>query len=150
MKLKIPPVLVLIVAGFMNLGLSKMVPALNFTFSYQIEISWILAFIGGFFGLAGIFTFIQHRTTVDPVNIDKASELVTDGIYRISRNPMYVGMLLLLIGWTEKMGNPLGLLGIIFFVAFMNLNQIIPEEGMLEGKFGASYKEYCSKTRRWL
>ena len=76
--------------------------------------------------------------------------MVTDGIYRYSRNPMYLGMALLLAAWALWLGNAAALLGIVLFVALINRYQIRPEERILAAKFGDDYRNYCRRTRRWL
>ena len=76
--------------------------------------------------------------------------MVTDGIYRYSRNPMYLGMALLLAAWALWLGNAAAWLGIVLFVALINRYQIRPEERILAAKFGDDYHSYCRRTRRWL
>ena len=102
------------------------------------------------FELLAITQFLKARTTVNPLKPDKASELVTGGIYRISRNPMYVSLAGLLISLAIWLGQPLGLPFIAVFIVSMNKWQISPEEKVLSAKFGARYDEYCRSVPRWL
>jgi protein-S-isoprenylcysteine O-methyltransferase Ste14 len=149
MKLKIPPVaLVLLVAALMW-AVNRIT---DFTFTFEGQL-WIAK---GLFGLCtfvlvfSLYAFRKLKTTVDPMKPDKASNLVTIGIYHITRNPMYLAMLLLLLGWAVKLGNPLSLLLLVFFVWYMNQFQIKPEEEALTELFGEDYQNYCKKVRRWI
>ncbi len=94
--------------------------------------------------------FVQAGTTVDPVNIDRASVLVTDGIYRMTRNPMYVAMALWLVAWALWLGGALVWAGPVFLVLWLDLFQIRPEERAMAAQFGAPYLAYKSRVRRWL
>lgn len=109
-----------------------------------------LAAIGIGFDLAGLISFRRHRTTINPLHPEKTSSLVTGGIYRISRNPMYVGMALLLLAWAVYLESPAALLGPIAFIAYITRFQIIPEERLLAGHFGADFEAYRQRVRRWL
>lgn len=111
----------------------------------------VLAVAGFGIAVSALAGFFTAKTTVDPHGIDKASSLVTDGIYRFTRNPMYLGLLLILIGWGFWRGTLAGvLIGAIAFVAVMTRLQIVPEERMLAGKFGTEYEAFTQQTRRWL
>ena len=80
----------------------------------------------------------------------KASALVTSGVYRITRNPMYLGMLLVLAGWAVWLGNAAALIGLPLFVGVLNLLQIAPEERVLRGRFGDAFTRYAARVRRWI
>ena len=97
-----------------------------------------------------MYIFRKQRTTFNPTQPTNASSLVKTGIFRMSRNPMYISMLLLLIGWAVKLGNPFSILILILFVWYMTQFQIKAEEEALTKIFGTEYKEYCRKVRRWL
>lgn len=94
--------------------------------------------------------FRKHKTTINPLKPDSASHLVTSGVFRISRNPMYLGMLLILIGITVRF-NPIGggLICLIFW-GFITKFQIIPEEVAIQKLFPKEFSVYSNKTRRWL
>ena len=98
-------------------------------------------------GSAG--NFLRHRTTVDPVRVERAQHLVVDGPNRLTRNPMYLGMLLALAGWAVWLGNAAALLALPLFVAVLNTLQIRPEEAALRARFGADYARYAQRVRRW-
>ena len=100
--------------------------------------------------LATALAFRRHRTTINPLHPEKTSRLVTGGIYRISRNPMYVGMALLLLAWAVYLQSPAALLGIGGFIAYITRFQIIPEESLLAQHFGADFETYRQRVRRWL
>ena len=80
----------------------------------------------------------------------KASALVTSGVYRITRNPMYLGMLLVLAGWGVWLGNAAAFVGLPLFVAVLNLLQIAPEERVLRERFGDAFTRYAARVRRWI
>ena len=106
--------------------------------------------MAGIFGATAVRAFLTARTTIDPVHIDQASALVTTGIYRVTRNPMYVALTALLCTWAAYLGTPWVIAGPILFAAFINRFQIIPEERMLRTLFGDAYAAYCQHVRRWL
>lgn len=100
--------------------------------------------------LLGVVNFKRARTTVDPRRPAEATTLVTSGLYRYSRNPMYLGVLLVLIGWALFLGNLVSVLFIVGFALFINRYQILPEERLLQEKFGADFMAYKARVRRWI
>ena len=84
------------------------------------------------------------------MNPEKATQLVTRGIYQYTRNPMYLGMACVLIGGLIRIGNPLGMPGILFFIGYITRFQIRPEEEVLQKIFGEKYTDYRIKVRRWI
>ncbi len=112
------------------------------------------ALISGGSGLliavTGVMAFRRHQTTVSPHKIDQASALVTGGIYRFTRNPMYLGLLLVLIGTIFLSRDVLALLSVPGFIVMLNRLQILPEERALRARFGRAYDAYCARTRRWI
>ena len=108
-----------------------------------------LAAAGGALALAGVWAFARSRTTVNPLAPQRARALVTGGVYRYTRNPMYLGMLLALAGWAVWLGNAAALLALPLFVAVLNTLQIRPEEAALRARFGADYARYAQRVRRW-
>ncbi len=109
-----------------------------------------LALAGGAIALAGLVEFSRARTTFNLL-IPRASTLVTTGIYRVTRNPMYLGMLLVLLGWAVWLGNaaPFGVLP-LSPVLLLNKLQIRPEERILRERFGEHYTRYAGRVRRWV
>lgn len=150
MKLKIPPVVITFIFGAL-MWLTDRYFTIGW-FAPGID-SWIvlaLVAVGGLFGLLGLIQFYNNSTSIDPHKPDKASNLVTAGIYSISRNPMYVGLVFLLTGYGFYLGNLLTLFVLPLFVGYMNRYQIIPEEKVMAEKFGDEYLKYKSEVRRWL
>ena len=144
-----PPVLLLVTGALMaTVRLGSPAPSLPAT--------WRWGLAGGFFLAAGLFAtpafsaFGKARTTINPVQIDLASSLVTTGIYRITRNPMYVALTFLLCAWAAWLNRPLAILGPVLFALFINRFQIVPEERTLAAKFGNAYDDYRRSVRRWL
>ncbi len=146
---RIPPPLVAGVIGLAMWGLSPVQPGLEASLSVQIAM-FIAALLGVIFGILGVIAFRQAKTTADPFKPETASTLVKSGIYRVSRNPMYLGLALLLLAWAIYLGSVWSLLGIVVFVHYMNRFQIIPEEEAMEKLFGQEYRVYKAKVRRWL
>lgn len=99
---------------------------------------------------ASAVTFYRHRTTISPVSVRNTSALVTSGPFRISRNPMYVGLVGLLTAHALLQRSPVAALPVAGFVVLMNRSQIATEETAMRKKFGADYAEYCARVPRWL
>lgn len=100
-------------------------------------------------GLA-IMAFRTSRTTVNPLKPERASSMVTGGVYAITRNPMYLGMGLLLLAWAVWLSALLPFAGPVLYVLYLTRFQIQPEERVLRGLFGQEYVDYCGRVRRWL
>ena len=150
LELKIPPVaLVFIFAGLMWLC-AKLLPFLSIQTELRIPIAVAIILIGLVFGLAGVFSFRKAQTTVNPTTPEASSSLVTTGIFQYTRNPMYVGLMCLLLSWAVFLANPVSLLCSVGFILYMNRFQIRPEEQALTALFGDSYKTYTQQVRRWL
>lgn len=148
--LLIPPPLQAILAGFLIWVLSQWLPGLSFSFLFQQPLSIVIAGIGGIIDLISVYAFFLAKTTVSPLSPQKANTLVITGFYRFSRNPMYFGMLLILIGWMLWLGNFAGILPIIAFIISITYLQIKPEEKALQEKFGIDYIHYKKQVRRWI
>ncbi|MGK0443350.1 MAG: protein-S-isoprenylcysteine O-methyltransferase Ste14 [Bermanella sp.] len=123
---------------------------LSLSFTGQALIASFLLILGLLFILPAAFSFFNAKTTVDPRTPDKSRTLVISGLYTISRNPMYVGMLLCLISLSMAQGNIFSLLLSFLFAWYITHFQIKPEERFLTEKFGDQYVQYCQKVRRWL
>ena len=98
----------------------------------------------------GFASFRRAKTTVNPMKPDSASSLVVSGIYDLTRNPMYLGFLVILVGWAFFLSNALGFIFLPLFVLYMNRFQIEPEERALASVFGEAFASYRSRVRRWL
>ena len=117
---------------------------------WRIPLCTVLVAAGATLLLAGAWGFRKSGTTVDPTRPGKASALVTTGVYRYTRNPMYLGFLLLLAGWAAFLSNGWSLLVLPLFVASMNRFQIGPEERVLAEMFGQEFEDYSNRVRRWI
>jgi protein-S-isoprenylcysteine O-methyltransferase Ste14 len=106
--------------------------------------------LGAVTSLAGVVAFRRSRTTVNPLRPETASSLVNGGVYRLTRNPMYVGFLFVLLGWAVWLWAPWPWLGLPLFMLFLTRFQIVPEERAMEKLFGSAYREYRNQVRRWL
>ena len=144
-----PPVLALCLALLMWLT-SSLVQPLAMPFGFRAGVALALAFIGQSIGIAGIVSFRRARTTISPIKPSAASSLVSSGVCRFTRNPMYLGLLLTLLAWAAFLSNPLALFFVPLFVLYINRFQIYPEERVLSSLFGAEYAAYKNSVRRWL
>lgn len=149
MHLKIPPVVVFLVFGLLMYLLSRLLAVGYFEFFGRTFLMYFLFGIACVIGLWALFQFFKSKTSVDPTNPSKASILVTNGLYQYSRNPMYLGLLLVLLAWGLYLGNAFNVLLAAGFVMYMNKFQIIPEEETLSGIFGKEYAQYRTLVRRW-
>lgn len=150
LQLKIPPAVLALAFGGAMSAVAANLPATAFSLPYGRHIGAGLAVAGIGVVLIGVFTFMWHRTTVDPHQPARTSTLVTTGIYRISRNPMYLGFLLILTGWALLAGNWIAVALVPLFVLVLNKLQIEPEERILAEHFGDAFRAYKERTRRWL
>jgi protein-S-isoprenylcysteine O-methyltransferase Ste14 len=118
--------------------------------SLRLTLGLVIALLGGIIAVAGTVAFGRARTTVNPLKPEQASALVTGGIYRATRNPMYVGMALVLAGFAAWLWWWPALLGPATFIAYITRFQILPEERALGASFGAEFAAYRRRVRRWL
>lgn len=150
LELKVPPVLVGAIAAVLMWLTAWALPAVNLALPGRLPATILAALAGGVFAVAGIVEFRRARTTANPLKPANASSLVRGGIYKLSRNPMYFGMALLLLGWGIYLANPVCLAVLFAFVAYMNRFQILPEEKALEALFGEEFAAYRKSVPRWI
>ncbi|MCF8169409.1 MAG: isoprenylcysteine carboxylmethyltransferase family protein [Rhodoferax sp.] len=150
LELKVPPLLVVLLVGAAMWVVSHYALRLDVPEPFRILGALTLAFAGGGIALSGTRAFRQAKTTVNPLAPEKSSALVRTGIYGMTRNPMYLGMLLVLAGWSVFLASGPAFLGLPGFVLYMGRFQIAPEECILERLFGTDYLDYKRKVRRWL
>jgi len=129
---------------------SALLTELRIEFPVRSAIAVFLAVAGLVVVALGVISFRQAKTTVNPMKPDSASSLVVGGIYRITRNPMYLGFLLVLLGWAVFLSNLFAYALVPVFVIYMHRFQIAPEERSLEKLFGTEFRAYKAKVRRWL
>jgi protein-S-isoprenylcysteine O-methyltransferase Ste14 len=149
LELKVPPpVVALCLALLMWFAPSPGQP--EAPLQVRIGAALVLVLIGQSISIAGMVAFRRARTTINPTKASAASSLVTTGVYRFTRNPMYLGLLLTLLAWAVFLFNPVALLFVPIFVLYINRFQIKPEEQVLSSLFGAEYMAYKGQVRRWL
>lgn len=107
---------------------------------------FIVAGLGLNIWASGLFK--QVGTAIKP--FAKSSSLILDGPFRLSRNPMYLGMIVLLIGIAIGLGSVTPWLVIPAFVVLVSRRFVVAEEHKMEVEFGAKYLAYCARVRRWL
>jgi protein-S-isoprenylcysteine O-methyltransferase Ste14 len=148
--LKVPPdVVALVVAGLMRL-VSAVTPSVNVPVSYRILAALVLFVAGVVLIVAARVSFAHAGTTFSPIAPARSSRLVTTGVYRFTRNPMYLGTLLALLAVAALWSNPFSLVLSAAYVAYIDRFQIAPEERVLAGRFGQAYEAYADKVRRWV
>ena len=150
MRLLIPPPIQGLIFGAAMWLLARFLPQFAMSFPGQIYIAGICFVIGVGIELIAVRAFFAAKTTVNPLKPENANKLVISGLYKISRNPMYLGLLIFLTGWTIWLGNPLNVGLLVLFVAYITYSQIKPEEAVLREKFGSDYDDYCRRVRRWI
>ena len=97
-----------------------------------------------------LWQFYKSKANINPIHLEKSNVFVADGIYRFSRNPMYLSLAGLLVAWAVYLQSAVSFLGIFLFIYLITQWQIKPEEYWLEKKFGESYLAYKKKVRRWI
>lgn len=151
LELKIPPPIVaLVIAGLMGFVATTTSPLFPRESFLLIVAAILLALAGVAVAIAGVQSFRRAQTTINPLKPETTAVLVSEGIYAATRNPMYLGFLLILSGWAVYLAAPVALAGPAAFVLYMNRFQILPEERVLFALFGSTYREYTAKVRRWI
>lgn len=150
LELRVPPVAVVVIAAVSMWLVASALPALTLDVAGRTAWAVGLAAIGAGIALAGVLAFGKARTTVNPTRPDTSTAIVDSGVYRWSRNPMYLGFALALAAWALFLANPVAALIVPAFVLYLNRFQIEPEERALEARFGAAYTAYRRAVRRWL
>jgi protein-S-isoprenylcysteine O-methyltransferase Ste14 len=149
LELKVPPpvvALLLAVMMWLTPGLAGKVAA-PFAVRAVLAVAFVLA--GQIIAISGMVEFRRARTTLNPIKAGAASTLVCSGIYRFTRNPMYAGLFLALLGVAVYLSNPLSLVFLLVYVWYITRFQIKPEERILLGLFGEPYAAYMQRVRRW-
>jgi protein-S-isoprenylcysteine O-methyltransferase Ste14 len=150
LELKIPPPAVALVTAVLMWLASRSSPVLAFFFHVTNLLAVGLAAIGLIVAISGVVTFRRARTTLNPTKPEASSSLVCWGIYKITRNPMYLGLLLVLTAWAIFLSNWLAFLFLPVFVVYINRFQIVPEERALTSLFAREFVAYQSRVRRWI
>jgi protein-S-isoprenylcysteine O-methyltransferase Ste14 len=149
MELKVIPVIQVLIAVMLMVTFTKLSPELKVDWPAQSLVALFLLSVAVFVGISAIISFKKHKTTVNPTKPETSSTVVSSGIYSISRNPMYLAMLISLISLAYYLQHFATLPIILIFISYMTRFQIIPEEKMLTKIFGQQYVDYQKKVRRW-
>jgi len=147
---KVPPPIVALVVAWLMWVLAREAGVQNYEVPYKSMVCAVLVMVGLIVDFSALWLFVKAKTTVNPITPNKASSLVTTGIYRYTRNPMYMGNFIFLLAWLVWMGSAYGVIGLILYVVYMNQFQIKPEESALLNLFGKQYSQFCSQVRRWI
>lgn len=143
---RVPPPLVATLFG----GLMWLISPQAATAGWHLGAAISVLLLGAAVCLAGVLSFRLAQTTVNPLKPETASALVSSGIYRHTRNPMYLGFAIALVAWSLYLASPVALLGVAGFVLYMNRFQIVPEEQALASLFREEFAAYRRRVRRWL
>ena len=150
LELKIPPPVAALLIAAAMWGLSLVTPSAAVPTLIRLVATIAIALAGVATGISGVAAFRRAKTTANPLKPETASALVISGVYRLTRNPMYVGLALVLLAWAVLLSSAWTLLGPLVFILYMTRFQIMPEERVLSSIFGAAYSAYQTKVRRWL
>ena len=150
LELKVPPLVIWLAVALLMKFSAGFTPRLALAWLHRPGLALALVIGGALVAFLGVVSFRRARTTVDPRYPEKMSALVTSGLYRATRNPMYLGMLLALAAWAFWLGHAGSFLFLPLFVAILHRLQIAPEERALARMFGASFAAYRARVRRWI
>jgi protein-S-isoprenylcysteine O-methyltransferase Ste14 len=147
---RIPPPVVFVLVGAAMWWVRGMAVRISMGAFARLGVAGVLVCAGIVFGVAGAVLFRRAHTTIDPHRPEAVSTLVVGGIYRLTRNPMYLGLATILLGWAVYLAASLAFIGPVLFALYITRFQIIPEERALAAKFGPEYAAYRQRVRRWL
>jgi protein-S-isoprenylcysteine O-methyltransferase Ste14 len=150
LEVKVPPPAVAVAIAVAMWAISRFAPLLQLPSALRLSAAAAVVLVGIGFSAAGVLAFRRARTTVNPTKPEQASSLVSSGVYRITRNPMYVGLLCVLVALAVFLSSAWALFGPVAFVLYIGRFQIAPEERALAKLFGSEYANYQAKVRRWL
>lgn len=150
LETKIPPPLLGLVTGLMMWLLSQLLPTLSMVSSNLYRVGIVIILAGLCLDVVALLQFRKNNTTISPLSPEKASTMVINGLYKYSRNPMYLGLLIVLTGWAFFLGNLASFACLPIFVRLITRFQIIPEERILRETFGEPYEKYLTQVRRWI
>ncbi|MDC9728382.1 MAG: isoprenylcysteine carboxylmethyltransferase family protein [Methyloprofundus sp.] len=150
LELKIVPPLAMFISVGLIYAAAHFFPWSIVSLGYKQELTSFFIILAMLFDFSALAFFSRAKTTINPFQPEKSSSLVTSGIYKITRNPMYIGLVCLLIAWTIWVGSLLGFVVIFLFQQYITRFQIMPEERALRQLFGENYDDYCLQVKRWL
>lgn len=150
LELKIPPPLVAVISAGAMFFLARSLPLVTLPPAWNSGVALVLLVCGALIDLGGLMAFRRSQTTVNPMTPQRTTALVSTGVYRWTRNPMYLGMVFILGAWAVYLSSAWALVGVPVFMAYITRFQIQPEERALAARFGQGYADYCAHVRRWL
>lgn len=149
LELKVPPPVVALLLGMAAWWLAPLGPAIAWPEALRLGLAGGLVFTGLALDFSGLVAFVRRHTTINPLSPSKSRALVTSGVYRLTRNPMYLGLACLLSAWAVWLAALLPWLEPVAFVLYITRFQIGPEERVLSELFGPAYTDYTRRVRRW-
>jgi protein-S-isoprenylcysteine O-methyltransferase Ste14 len=149
-RLRIPPLAVAGLAGGLSWIIARSSTPARFDFPAREASAAALGLLGVICSVLGVVSFRRARTTVNPLTPEATTALVASGIYRFTRNPMYLGFLFLLGAEIIWLANPFALPVVPAFILYLNRFQIVPEERALRARFGTEFNAYATQVRRWI
>jgi protein-S-isoprenylcysteine O-methyltransferase Ste14 len=150
LELRIPPPIAAALFGAVMWRISLVAPSLGVPLLVQFWLAPAIALVGVALTVSGAIAFRRAKTTINPTKPAAASSLVLSGVYGVTRNPMYVGLVLVLVAWALFLSSWLTLVGPLLFAVYIQRFQIVPEERALSAAFGAEYSAYKARVRRWI
>ncbi len=150
LELKVPPPILALLLGVLMWFTPSFAGIVDTPREVRVGLAVASLLVGLIVSISGVVEFRRARTTINPVKANTASSLVCSGVYRFTRNPMYVGLFFALLAWTIYLSNPVCLVFLLLYVLYINRFQIKPEERILLGLFGESYAAYMKRVHRWV
>jgi protein-S-isoprenylcysteine O-methyltransferase Ste14 len=149
-ELRIPPLALTVAVVAALVGTAHWLPDWRAAWPGSTAAATVVAVVGALLAILGVYEFRRASTTVNPLTPDNASRVVKSGVFRCSRNPMYLGMALLLLALALNQSHALSFAWVAGYVAYLNRFQIRPEERALEARFGDEFRAYAKAVRRWI
>lgn len=150
LELKIPPPVVALLVAAATWCIAMVTWRLQMSVTFRDITALAIAIAGAGISVSGVLAFRNAHTTINPLKPEGATYLVTSGVYRLTRNPMYLGLNLVLFAWALFLAAPWAFVGPLVFVLYMTRFQIVPEEKVLADLFGPAFTDYQTKVRRWI
>lgn len=150
LELKVPPPVIAILCVALAWVLASAMPGFTYPLPFRTPIAVAFGIAGVFLAVSGVFAFRRARTTVNPHTPEKSTSIVRTGAYGFTRNPMYLGFAIVILGICAYLANPFAILAVVVFVSYITRFQIMPEERLLLDSFGESYAQYKKSVRRWI
>jgi len=150
LELKVPPPVVALIVAAAMWGAAQLTFRIEMSVLVRLGGALAFALVGVGVALAGVIACHRAHTTVSPLKPQAASSLITSGVFRFTRNPMYLGLCLVLVAWALFLSSALAFLGPVIFVVYIGRFQIVPEETALARIFTDAYADYRAKVRRWI